>query len=387
VRVLIPGVDVFLSEGIWREYLGKRIAIMSNTSGATSNLTYSVEELLSRGLNVEGVLAPEHGFWGIYHAGEPVPHMYDQYLGLNIYSLYRSSMDLALELLEQCDVVIVDIQDLGLRFYTYISTLIDLLDIASKMGGKEVVILDRPNPLGGDIIEGPVARPELYSYVARYSIPLRHGATIGEIALLYNYEKNLGIYVRVIKNRGWRRNLDIIDFNIPWIPPSPAIPSPWSVYTYGVTAYLEGTNISEGRGTYNPFTLFGAPFIEPRRLCERLNREKSLEGLFLRPVYFKPMFSKYQGQVCGGAYIHIIDRRRVRILNVGLKILSTIHELYGESLELMRVGERYYIDQLIGDPRGRMVITGDLDLDDFSQAIEDGIRDYRERISHVMLYR
>ena len=382
------GVDVFLSEGIWRKYIGKRISVLSNSASITSNYTYTVIELLSRGLRIQNILAPEHGFWGFQQAGEPVQSYYDNRLGLWIYSLYRSSREEIKRVLEETDVVIVDIQDLGLRYYTYLATTIDLLNLVSEIGGREVIILDRPNPLGGVVVEGSVAREEFFSIIAPYKIPIRYGATIGEIARLYVEERGLGVDLRIIPLREWSRELDILDIDVPWAPTSPAIPTIDTIYPYALTVYLEATNISEGRGTYTPFKIFGAPFIDPMRLSRVLEKRISRDLIIFRPVVFKPLFSKYSGELCGGVYLHIINRnrKRLRVFENSLKILNTLYELYSDQIEFMRRGDKYSIDMLFGDSRARSVITGSLSLEEYLVSVDSEISEYRERLEQVKIY-
>ncbi|MEM1610135.1 MAG: DUF1343 domain-containing protein [Sulfolobales archaeon] len=380
------GVDVFLGEGIWRAYNGKRISIMCNSASITSNYTYTLDEISSRGLRIQGILVPEHGYWGFLQAGEEVQHYYDRYLGSWVYSLYKASREEVRRILEESDVLLIDIQDLGLRFYTYLSAVLDLLSLASRLGEKEVLILDRPNPLGGVLVEGPIARENMISILSPYKIPIRYGATIGEIARLYENEESLGIDLRVIPMKGWSRKQDILDIAMPWAPTSPAIPTPDTVYPYALTVYLEATNISEGRGTYTPFKVIGAPFIDPIKLSQALGDAISRDTAVFRPTMFRPLFSKYSGEMCGGVYIHIIDRKRVRVFETSLKILSTLYTLYGDHIELIKRGDRFLIDILYGDPRVRSVITGQLDLYSYISSIDEEILGYRERLEPVKIY-
>jgi len=380
------GVDVFLGEGIWRAYRGKRISIMCNSASITSNYTYTVDEMLSRGLKIQGIIVPEHGFWGYFQAGEEVQHYYDRYLGSWVYSLYKAFREEVKRALEESEALIIDIQDLGLRFYTYLSSVLDLLHLASRLGGKEILILDRPNPLGGIIVEGPIAREDMISIVSPYKIPIRYGATIGEIARLYENEESIGIDLRVIPVKGWSREMDILDIATPWAPPSPAIPTPDTVYPYALTVYFEATNISEGRGTYTPFKIFGAPFIDPKRLSQALGDVISRDIAVFRPAMFRPLFSKYSGEICGGVYIHVINRKRIKVFETSLKILSTVYKLYGDYIETKKYGDKFSIDMLYGDPRARYAITGQLDLDSYISSVNYEILNYRERLEQVKIY-
>jgi len=172
---------------------------------------------------------------------------------------------------------------------------------------------------------------------------------------------------------GWSREMDILDIAMPWAPPSPAIPTPDTVYPYALTVYFEATNISEGRGTYTPFKIFGAPYIDPKRLSKALGDVISRDIAVFRPAVFRPLFSKYSGEICGGVYIHVINRKRIKVFETSLKILSTVYKLYGDHIELKKYGDRFSIDMLYGDPRARSAITGHLDLDSYISSVNDEI--------------
>ena len=381
---ILFGIDLFLESGEWRRYERDKVLVLTNISAVTSNLSYSIIELKKR-LNVLGVLAPEHGFWGIAQAGEEISHEYDVLLNLDVYSLYTRSREPVLGILRESDVVIVDIQDLGLRHYTYVSALMDLMDLMSKTGVNKLIVLDRPNPLGAEVVEGPLIRPETRSYVGYYEIPIRYGATLAELAKLYNYERGLGLEIDVYPVRNWLRSMDFLDTNLQWIPPSPAIPTPETAFIYGSTVYLEATNISEGRGTYTPFRVFGAPFIDPFKLSEELNKE--ISELRFRPTRFRPLFSKYSGEICGGAYVHLINRKSLRIFETGLKILSVIYRLYEKNFELLRSGDKIRLDLLTGDPEARKVVFGERSLKDYIVSLNDELKEYEERLNPHKIYK
>jgi len=340
---------------------------------------------LRRRLRLISFLAPEHGFWGIYQVGEEVAQVFDEFLGAEIYSIYTRDKDLVQSILREVDSVIIDLQDLGLRFYTYVSAVMELMDMMSKIGVNRLVVLDRPNPFGAEVVEGPVTRPETRSYVGFYEIPVRYGATIAELARLYNYERGLGLEIIVYPVKNWSRSMDFIDTGLQWIPPSPAISTPETAFVYGSTVYFEATNISEGRGTYTPFRVIGAPFIDPFKLAEELNKEVS--ELRFRPVRFKPLFSKYSGEICNGVYIHLINRKRLRIFETGLRILSKIHGLHPDKLEFSRSGDKYRIDLLTGDPLARKVITGEIPVVEYIDSLDNELREYIERLEPHKIYR
>ncbi len=378
------GVDRFLAEGTYRKFIGLKLVVLTNQSAVTSGLTYTITELRDRGINVVCVLAPEHGFWAEYYEGEKVPSTYEESLGLHVRSIYGRERGESYRVLDEADGVIVDIQDVGVRFYTYVSALFETMDYAAKYGVPNVVVLDRPNPLGAYVMEGPLLQDEYRSYVGYYRIPLRFGLTLGELARYYNLVENLGLEVTVVPLAGYSRFMDILDLDVPWVPPSPAIPDRETVITYPSIALLEGTNISEGRGTYTPFKVFGAPFIDPFKLASKLNSAK-LAGVIFRPTYFRSRYSKYLGQKCGGVFVHVVDRKAVRVVRLGLQILRAIYELYPENLVFTTSNGKFYTDLLLGTAKGReAVISGE--IEEFLQYASDSVKDFEEQARTAMIY-
>ncbi len=381
---VVLGVDRFLGEGIYRRFIGLKLAVLTNQSAVTSSYSYSVTEIKNRGVSIVYVLAPEHGFWTEYHAGEEVGSYYDSTLELYVKSVYGRERGEGYRILNEVDAVLVDIQDVGVRFYTYVTALLETLDYAARYGVSSVVVLDRPNPLGCYTVEGPLLEGEYRSYVGYYPIPLRYGFTLGELALFYSSVRGLDLDVVVVPMVGYSRFMDVLDVGAPWAPPSPAIPDRDTVFTYPSLALLEGTNVSEGRGTYTPFKVFGAPFIEPSRLAAKLNSMK-LAGVVFRPTYFRPRFSKYSNQRCGGVFIHVVDRKVVEVVSLGLHLLRAIYELYPDHLEFTESGGVPYIDLLLGTSKGRdAVISGD--IKGFLEYVSESIRDFREQAKSSVLY-
>ena len=381
---VVLGVDRFLGEGVYRRFAGLKLAVLTNQSAVTSSYSYSVTELRSRGLNVAYVLAPEHGFWAEYYAGEEVGSYYDSTLELHVESVYGRERGEGYRVLNEVDTVLVDVQDVGVRFYTYVTALLETMDYAARYGVSSVVVLDRSNPLGCYTVEGPLLEGKYRSYVGYYPIPLRYGLTLGELALLYNSTRGLGLDVVVAPMVGYSRSMDVLDVGTPWVPPSPAIPDRDTVFTYPSVALLEGTNVSEGRGTYTPFKVFGAPFVDPSKLAAKLNSMK-LPGVVFRPTYFRPRFSKYSNQRCGGVFIHVADRRVMEVVSLGLHVLRAIYELYPDHLEFTEGNGRFYIDLLLGTSKGReAVISGD--IRGFLEYASESIRDFREQAKASMLY-
>lgn len=358
------GLDILVRED-FRRIRGLKIGIVANQTSVTSELTHIIDEAKRRGrCQVKIVFSPEHGFTGEKPDAHKIKgiHHNEEY-DVDIFSLYGETYEPPREIIEELDALIFDLQDVGVRWYTYISTLYYCIKACSKTG-KSIYVLDRPNPLNGEIIEGPILKPEFKSFVGIAEIPVRYGMTIGELALLLNEKYSLKAPLNIISMENWKRDYWFEDTNLIWIPTSPNMPTPETVIIYVGTALIEGTNISEGRGTPNPFKVIGAPWIKAKKLAEELNRE-GLSGVKFRPTYFIPYTSKHKNQVCGGIQIHIADKEELRPFEVGIHILSTIKKMYPNKFEwLKRVRngeEKYFIDHLAGTDKLRKMIDGEED--------------------------
>jgi uncharacterized protein YbbC (DUF1343 family) len=253
-------------------------------------------------------------------------------------------------MLEGVDMLVFDIQDVGVRFYTYIWTMSYVLEAAAEHG-IPLIVLDRPNPIGGQILEGPPLEPGYASFVGRYLLPVRHGMTVGELAQLFNAERNLDADLTVVCVEGWQRPMWFDETGLPWIPPSPAMPKLDTAAVYPGTCLLEGTNVSCGRGTATPFESIGAPWIDGYRLASALN-DLCLPGVRFRPTFFTPSASKYVGQTCQGVYLHVMDREAFRPLCAGLHLVSAIRALWPDAFswrETSWEGRPPHFDLLIGN--------------------------------------
>lgn len=358
-RKVETGLDKLVKED-FRIIRGQKIGIVANQTSVTCNLTHIIDEAKKRGrCQVEIVFSPEHGFTGEKPEAHKIKGKYynDEY-DIEIFSLYGETYQPPKEILEELDALIFDLQDIGVRWYTYISTLYYCIKACSE-AQKPIYILDRPNPLNGEIIEGPILKPEFKSFVGIAEIPVRYGMTIGELALLLNDKYALNAKLQVISMENWKRDYWFEDTNLIWIPTSPNIPTPETAIIYVGTALIEGTNISEGRGTSNPFKVIGAPWIKARKLAEELNRQ-SLSGVKFRPTYFIPYTSKHKNQVCGGIQVHITDKEDLRPFEIGIHILSTIKKMYPDKFEWIKhvrnEEEKYFIDLLAGTDKLRKMI-------------------------------
>lgn len=262
------------------------------------------------------MFAPEHGISGTEQDLQPVSH--EESGVVPVYSLYGAHLGPTPAMLEGLDFLIFDLQDVGSRYYTYISTMLHCMRACASTG-VGLVVLDRPNPLGGDLVEGNIIEPTHLSYVGIHPLPARHGMTVGEIARMMESELSLDVDLSIVPLRGWRRRYWFDETGLPWVLPSPNMPTLDTATVYPGMCLLEGTNLSEGRGTTRPFEIFGAPWLDARGVADFLRKCK-LPGVVFRPLQFKPTFNKYAGEVCQGFQIHVTDRQRFKPYLTGLAI-------------------------------------------------------------------
>lgn len=385
-----------------RALQGRRVGLVANQTSFSSGMRHLVERV-SECARVEVVFTPEHGLWGSAAAGEFVHSHFDEDYGVRVYSLYGRELEPPIEELQKLDIVVYDIQDLGLRWYTYVSTLY-YVEKACAKAGVPLLVLDRPNPLTGTVTEGPVLKPEYRSFVGVASIPARYALTPGELALYFSRVEGLNCEVQVLELEGWRRDMWFDETGLLWIPTSPNIPNLETALVYAGSCMLEGTNLSEGRGTASPFLQFGAPWVKARELARALNSEK-IPGAVFRPVKFVPTASKYRGELVSGVYLHVVDRSSFAPFGAFLRILRRIAETYGEFELLTRESEReieyvkdytawstsasnYVIDYLAGTDEVRLCIEGRRDVEELEERWRREREHYLERIveKNVLLY-
>lgn len=327
-----PGIEVLMNKkGMLK---GKKAGLITNPTGVDSRLNSSID-LLHQDPDIEltALFGPEHGVRGDAQAGDKVESYIDEKTGLPVYSLYGDTRKPTPEMLKNIDVLLFDIHDVGTRFYTYIYTMAYAME-AAKENDIPFIVLDRPNPQGGIKVEGPVLDPNYSSFVGRYPIPLIHGMTAGELAKLFNQEFNIGADLTVVKMKGWKRRMSFEDTGLPFVLPSPNMPTVDTSAVYPGTGLIEGTNISEGRGTTKPFELIGAPFIKSTELAEKLNSLK-LSGVRFRAASFTPTFSKHQNKLCHGVELYVTNRSAFQPVKTGISIIKTIHDLYPEDFQFL----------------------------------------------------
>lgn len=335
---------------------GSSVGLFTNYTGTMPDLARNVDALLAAGVPLTTLFTPEHGMWGAVQAGESEPSGVDDATGLPVLDTYQLS-DADLDAMLQgsgVDVVLYDLQDIGVRYYTYIWSLYDLLCSAARTG-VPVVVLDRPNPLGGSIVEGPGLDPSCASFVGRVSVPLRHGLTVAELARWFAGEHVPAATgerpdVGVVAMQGWSRETVGAASGQPWVMPSPNMPTFDTVLVYPCTGLFEGTNLSEGRGTTRPFEIIGAPFVDAR-LASAL-AERRFGGVRFRDLKFRPTHGKWSGDTCRGVQLHVSDPRAFEPVKTGVGILSVLAELYpGEfAWRAPEPGRPPFVDLLWGSP-------------------------------------
>ncbi len=307
-------------------FQGRRLGMITSASGVTGDFEPSYRKV-HRLYGLQALFGPEHGIRGAAAPGEDVAFGVDEATGVPVYSLYgQDSRRLPKEVLEQLDAVIYDIQDLGVRFFTFISTLLYAVEDCAACG-KELIVLDRPDPLGGETVEGGLLKEECKSFVGAYPICTRYGLTAGEFATMVNAEKGLGCRLTVIPCRGWRRSQLFAETGNHWMMPSPSIPHFASALVYPATCFIEGTTLSEGRGTAAPFEMIGAPFIRAQELTDKM-QALGLPGVAFTPAYFTPSASKHAGEPCEGVMLHVTDARAFLAVETGIRLLEQIELLW-----------------------------------------------------------
>ncbi|OCA86831.1 MULTISPECIES: exo-beta-N-acetylmuramidase NamZ domain-containing protein [unclassified Bacillus (in: firmicutes)] len=382
------GVDVIISDK--KELLeGERVGLITNPTGVDQELNSIVDRFYEdEDINLTALYGPEHGVRGDAQAGSYVDFYIDETTGLPVYSLYGKTRKPTPEMLKDIDVLVFDIQDVGARFYTYIYTMALAME-AAKEQGIPFIVLDRPNPLGGLKVEGPILEaPEYASFIGQYEIPLRHGMTVGELAKLFNKEFGIGADLTVVKMKNWKRHMNYEDTGLEWVLPSPNMPTLDTAYVYPGTGLIEGTNLSEGRGTTKPFELLGAPFINGTELAKELNK-LNLKGVQFRAASFTPTFSKHSGILSHGVQVHITDYNDFVPLEAGLHIVKTIHDMYPDDFEFRTEDSKgiSYFDLLIGNGWIRDDIEAGKSVKQIKQKWEKDLKDFMKLRSKYLLYR
>jgi len=365
---------------------GRRVGLITNHSGVDSLLRATADRLhASAACELVALFGPEHGIRGDAADGASVETSRDPHTGVPAYSLYGETQRPDADMLADVEVMLFDIQDVGVRFYTYLYTMSMSMEACAGRG-IPFVVLDRPNPIGGEIVAGNLLDPAFASFVGLYPIPVQYGMTVGEIARLFNQVFALGADLHVVPMQGWQRHFLWDDTGLPWVAPSPNMPAVDTAVVYPGTCFFEGTNLSEGRGTTKPFEQIGAPFVDGHRLADRLNG-LDLPGVRFRPVFFQPATSKHAGQVCQGVQIHVRDRSRFQAVRVGFETLAAVRQLWpGDFAWRIPAGGIYNFDRLAGTDRTRLALDEGIPVADLTATWADERRQFEQQRRSYLLY-
>ena len=372
---------------------GARIGLLAHPASVDSSLRHAVDLLASRrDIRLVRLFAPEHGVRGEVQDMEPVDERADAATGIPVVSLYGSdvhSLRPRAEHLQGLDAVVYDLQDVGTRYYTFVATLSYVME-AARDAHLLVVVLDRPNPIGGVAVEGPVLKPGFESFVGRYPIPVRHGMTTAELAALMNQEFGIGCDLRVVAMSGWLRGMHFEDTGLPWVAPSPNMPTPDTARVYPGACLVEGTNLSEGRGTTRPLELVGAPWLDGNRLAAAL-REEGLPGVLFRAVSFRPMFHKHAGASCHGVQVHMTESDRFRPFDTYLVLLREAIRQDRKRFDWRRdpyefVTDRLAIDLLLGRSDLRSLLEAGASIEEMRATWASDLATFMDPRRTVLLY-
>jgi uncharacterized protein YbbC (DUF1343 family) len=385
------GLDVFLLRHL-SKLEGKRVGIITNQTGISSSGEHIVDVLSNKeGFTLGALYAPEHGIRGDLPDATKMESYVDNRTGIQVWSLYGENLKPTSEMLEDVDVLIYDIQDVGARFYTFISTMGLAMEAASEHS-KQFIVLDRPNPINGVTIEGPILEKQFYSFVGQYPIPVRYGMTPGEMAWMIKGEdwmKGMDkLDLHVIAMEGWQRDMWFDQTGLPWVRPSPNIPSILTAAVYPGLCLVEALNVSEGRGTMRPFEQIGAPWINSHKLAETMNFLR-LPGIVFKPITFTPVmlphaapWNKYRDQDVNGLNLIVTDRKKLRPLQVMVHLLVTLKKHYPAELEL-----RQNLERLIGISSFRQSIDDLRSAEEILAEWESGIQEFEKIRRKYLLYK
>jgi uncharacterized protein YbbC (DUF1343 family) len=370
---------------------GARVGLVCNPASVDRNLGHIVDLVAGYpGARLAAIFGPQHGFRSdVQDNMIETAHIQDEIRRVPVYSLYSETREPTAAMLRDVDVLVVDLQDVGVRIYTYIYTMANCLKAAQQHGVK-VIVCDRPNPIGGTDVEGPVLVKGHESFVGMYPIPMRHGMTIAELARLFNEHFDIGADLEVVPMDGWRRDMYFDATGRTWIMSSPNIPTFDTTTVYPGGVLFEGTNVSEGRGTTRPFELFGAPWIIAERFAEAMNRRR-LPGVLFRPAVFEPTFHKHMGRACGGCQVHVLDRSTFRAVETGVTLIDAFRACDPERFAWKAPPyeyehERIPIDVLAGSTELREQIEAGVPAHDIAQSWQPATQAFMRIRERFLLY-
>ena len=384
VPTVQTGLEVLLAEGL-PSLEGKRFGLITNPSAIDRHFAHAIDLLHGDPrFALAALFGPEHGVRGDAQAGVEVTTAEDPHTGLPAYSLYGATHAPTPEMLSGLEALVFDIQDVPVRYATYISTLAHA-QVAAAEAGLDMVVLDRPNSITGLHVEGNLLDPAFASFVGVHPMPVRHGLTVGEFARLFAAERGLPEPV-VVPMRGWRRAMWYDETGLPWVAPSPNLPTLDSVTVYPGTCLIEGANVSEGRGTTRPFEYIGAPWLDPSPLADEM-RSRNLPGFAYRPTSFRPTFSKHAGETCGGIQIYVLDREAIRPVAMGIHLLHACRQQNPDAFGWrVRDGGEFSLDRLAGTDRVRLALSEGAEPEEVMAGWAEDAAAFEERRRPFLLY-
>ena len=389
-RSVVTGLDRLLDDRA-DCVRGKRLGLIANPSSVDSRLRHALDVLHELpGAQLVVLFGPEHGLRGFAQDQVELGDDVDPHTGLPAVSLYGSIRAPTSEMLSDLDAIVFDVQDIGSRYYTFIWTMANAMEACAERG-IEMIVLDRPNPINGDAIEGNLIEDDCRSFVGLYPIPNRHGMTVGELAAFFNGEFGLGCDLTVVPMKGWTRSLWYDQTGLPWVMPSPNMPTLDTATVYPGMCLMEGANVSEGRGTTRPFEMVGAPWVEPYRLIAELENQ-DLRGVCFRALYFQPTFHKHAGAICGGIQLHVLDRLAYRPVRTGLAIVAALFRLWPGQFKWRQPPyeyetERLPIDILVGNDQVRPQIEAGRPFQEIAACWKDQTERFLDIRKPYLLYR
>jgi uncharacterized protein YbbC (DUF1343 family) len=387
---IVLGLEKLLDDGLGG-LRGARLGLICNQSSVNHQLHHAADLLHEHGdANLTALFGPQHGIRGdVQDNMVETAHAVDRATGIPIYSLYSETREPTEEMLSNVDVLVFDMQDVGCRIYTFVYTLANCMR-AAKQYGKRVIVCDRPNPINGVSVAGTVLEPEFASFVGQYPLATRHGMTVGELALMFNQKFGINCDLEVVKMSGWSREHWLDETSAPWVIPSPNMPTVESATIFPGTVHLEGTQMSEGRGTTRPFELVGAPYIVAEEYARQLNGI-GFPGVYFRACGFQPTFQKHAGQTCGGVQIHVTERDACEPVIVGVAVVKVAHDLYPEQFKWKEPPYEYVYDKnpfdvIAGTDKLRASIERQESLDSIQSGWQEALSVFTRERKPFLLY-
>jgi len=371
---------------------GRRVGLVCNQASVLPDTFAHAADAFAANEEFEltTLFGPQHGIRGdVQYNMIETPHVRDQRTGIMVYSLYSEVREPTEEMLRDVDTIVVDLQDVGCRIYTFIYTMANCMHAAARYG-KRVVVCDRPNPINGLQVEGNITEHEFKSFVGQFELPTRHGMTSGELALMFNDHFGIGCELEVVPMQGWDRRLWGDQTGLPWVLPSPNIPDVDTCIVFPATVHIEGTELSEGRGTTLPFFLNGAPFIDPYAWAAEL-RKFDFPGVAFREAYFRPTFAEFTGETCAGVQLHITDRESFTPVIVGIAMVKTAYEMYPDKFQWRQNAYEYVFDKnpfdvVCGTDKIRKAIEERVSLRGIEDSWTEELAEFNQVRSGFLLY-